>query len=54
MKVKALITDDDYVVNPTEQLFGDRIPKFTFPESGNAQLPNNRGTFQRGFYWYWR
>ena len=43
MKVKALITDDDYVVNPTEQLFGDRIPKFTFPESGNEYVDGRAG-----------
>lgn len=43
MKVKALITDEDYVVNPTEKLFGDRIPKFTFPESGSEYVDGRAG-----------
>lgn len=50
MKAKALITDDDYVVNPAERLFGDRIPKFTFPESGHNEFVDGRAGMNYGAF----
>lgn len=50
MKAKALITDDDYVVNPTTPLFGDKIPKFTFPESGQEEYVDGRAGMNYGAF----
>lgn len=43
MKAKLLITDNDYVVNPTEPLFGDRIPKFIFGSQNNEYVDGRAG-----------
>lgn len=50
MKTKSLISDKDYVVNPTEQLFDDRIPKFTFPESGSPEFVDGRAGMNYGAF----
>ena len=43
MKAKPLISDGDYVVNPTEPLFGDRIPKFIFGNKVDAYVDGRAG-----------
>lgn len=43
MKAKPLISDSDYVVNPTEPLFGDRIPKFIFGNHVDVYVDGRAG-----------
>ena len=50
MKAKPLISNGDYVVNPTKPLFGDRIPKFTFPESGKPEFMDGRAGMNYGAF----
>ena len=50
MKAKLLIRDEDYVVNPTKLLYGDFIPKFTFPESGKPEYVDGRAGMNYGAF----
>lgn len=43
MKAKPLISDGDYVVNPAEPLFGDRIPKFIFGKNADVYADGRAG-----------
>jgi len=43
MKAKPLISDSDYVVNPREPLFGDRIPKFIFGKDADVYVDGRAG-----------
>ena len=49
MKTKSLIREEDYVVNPTEPLYGDRIPKFRFPD-GDERFTDGRSGMNYGAF----